>query len=638
MTHRRYDAVASNSEEMRSAPIRVPLMRSRRWLFFGLVGLTTATGSWMMLGIIGAAGISAIEIAILALFIPTFGWITISFWNALIGFTLLMLKRDPLTLMSVAVSDPAGPAIRSRTALVMPAHNEDPVRVMDGLAATLESLACTGQDGCFDTFLLSDTTDPAMIESEELAWERLKKCVSGPERLTYRRRPKNTGRKSGNLADFCDRWGNSYEFLVVLDADSIMTGAALVELVRTMEANPEAGLLQTVPLPARQDTLFGRLLQFAACLYSPMLSTGQSFWQGDAANYWGHNAILRMNAFRKHCRLPVLSGRPPLGGEILSHDFVEAALLRRAGWGVYLASWIGGSFEEVPGNIPDYARRDRRWAQGSLQHLRLLGMRGLHPLSRGHFVMGAMGYLSSVLWLLMLIGSTAYVVFAEAGVATAFTRELLLLSTSASSIVRPIPSLLWVTVTLLFVPKGLGLVVAMVRQRSRFGGGVRLLVSGLLEGVFAVVIAPVLMVYHTRFVAGILGGHQVAWDGRTRGGSGVSWRLALRETVGCSLLGLAWGGLTLYSSLAFFLWLTPIFLGLMLAAPITRLTSSPTLGRRARSLGLFLTPFETSSLDIEGGRQALARAGMDRKPTGGPVSGATARRLRPRSRTKTARR
>ena len=316
----------------------------------------------------------------------------------------------------------------------------------------------------------------------------------------------------------------------------------------------------------------------------------------------------------------MLSGRPPLGGEILSHDFVEAALLRRAGWGVYLASWIGGSFEEVPGNIPDYARRDRRWAQGSLQHLRLLGMRGLHPLSRGHFVMGAMGYLSSVLWLLMLIGSTAYVVFAEAGVATAFTRELLLLSTSASSIVRPIPSLLWVTVTLLFVPKGLGLVVAMVRQRSRFGGGVRLLVSGLLEGVFAVVIAPVLMVYHTRFVAGILGGHQVAWDGRTRGGSGVSWRLALRETVGCSLLGLAWGGLTLYSSLAFFLWLTPIFLGLMLAAPITRLTSSPTLGRRARSLGLFLTPFETSSLDIEGGRQALARAGMDRKPTGGPVS------------------
>ena len=160
--------------------------------------------------------------------------------------------------------------------------------------------------------------------------------------------------------------------MVVLDADSVMTGRTLVELVRTMEANPRVGLIQTVPIPARRDTLFGRLVQFAASLYSPMLATGQSFWHTDAANYWGHNAIVRIRPFVEHCTLPVLPGAPPLGGPLLSHDFVEAALMRRAGWGVYLLPSIGGSYEEVPANILDYAKRDRRWTQGSLQHLRLL--------------------------------------------------------------------------------------------------------------------------------------------------------------------------------------------------------------------------------------------------------------------------
>ena len=312
----------------------------------------------MMLGIVGAAGISLLEIVILALFLPTFSWISISFWNALLGFGLQLSRRDPLTLAVLDRAHPGGASIRSRIALVMPVHNEDPSRVMSALGATLGSLGRTGQDRWFHTFLLSDTNDPEIITREETAWEALCRKLDFPDRMTYRRRRENSGRKSGNVADFCERWGDEFDLMVVLDADSIMGGDALVELVQIMEANERAGLLQTVPLPARQGTLFGRLLQFAACLYSPLHATGQTFWQGDAANYWGHNAILRLGAFREHCRLPVLPGHPPLGGEVLSHDFVEAALLRRAGWQVYLIPWLEGSFEEVPENAIDYARRD----------------------------------------------------------------------------------------------------------------------------------------------------------------------------------------------------------------------------------------------------------------------------------------
>ena len=288
----------------------------------------------------------------------------------------------------------------------------------------LDSLARTGHGEQFDLFLLSDTTDPSIARAEEAAWTTLREQTSHPTALHYRRRAANIGRKAGNIEDFCRRWGGDYDFMVVLDADSIMTGTAVVQLVRAMEASPSAGLIQTVPIPARRTTLFGRLMQFAGCLYSPILATGQSFWQTDTANYWGHNAILRVKPFMDHCGLPVLPGRPPLGGTILSHDFVEAALMRRAGWQVYLLPSIGGSYEEAPENVVEYAKRDRRWTQGSLQHLRLLMTRGFRFVNRLHFLLGAVGYLSSVVWLLMLFASTAYVLLPSLSTEALIPRSL----------------------------------------------------------------------------------------------------------------------------------------------------------------------------------------------------------------------
>ena len=455
-----------------------PLPRLRRRLYFGLVAGTTLIGVTMMLDIVRAAGINALEIIVLVLFAVTFGWISLSFWNAVIGFALMVLRRDPLSL-GPAMNRNSEEPIRSLTALVMPARNEDPERVMSGLAAMLGSLARTGQGHQFELHLLSDTTDPTLARAEEAAWATLKQKLGRSTGLHYRRRPDNIGHKSGNIADFCDRWSEDYDFMVVLDADSVMTGRTLVELVRRMEANPRIGLIQTVPIPARRDTLFGRLVQFAASLYSPMLATGQSFWHTDAANYWGHNAIVRIGPFVEHCTLPILSGDPPLGGPLLSHDFVEAALMRRAGWDVYLLPSIGGSYEEVPANILDYAKRDRRWTQGSLQHLRLLWTRGLHPLSRLHFLLGALGYVASLLWLLMLLASTAYIVLPSFGIAS-FLGGYSLLPDWPSPWPSQVVPLLGVTIGLLFLPKLLGVILALRHPRP-FGGTGRLLLSALLE-------------------------------------------------------------------------------------------------------------------------------------------------------------
>jgi len=598
--------------------IRVPGRRLRLPLFLGLVGATMVWGAILMLRIMGADGITLLEGVILVLFAVTFGWISVAFWTGIFGFILTVLGRDPLTLgrrselpdlwpgeappvspdqlpLSTRTHTHRGRPLVTRTAVVMPAFNEDPGRVLQGLSAVIDSLERTGFGEHFHVFLLSDTTDPILADREESAWHAWRGGCRHPDRLFYRRRPSNEGRKAGNVAEFCRKWGDSYDFMVVLDADSVMSGETLVALARTMEANPDAGLLQTVPLPARQSALFGRILQFAGHLYTPMFATGQAFWQGDGANYWGHNAMLRLEPFARHCELPVLPGRPPMGGEILSHDFVEAALLGRAGWRSYLLAGMRGSYEEVPETITDFAIRDRRWAQGSLQHLRLLWMKGIRPVNRAHFLLGAMAYLSSVFWLLMLLAATSYVLYFHdrAGAQGGGSGPVFLVDRIAPASVT-LPSLLGITAALLFLPKLLGLAVALPGRRREFGGAVRLVASSLLEAAFAVLLAPLMMLLHSGFVAGILGGLNVRWNAQVRGLRRVSWREAWSRSGGALAVGTVWCGATLAISPGFFLWLTPIFAGILLSPALFRWTSSDRLGMVTRKRGVFLAPTEVS--------------------------------------------
>ncbi|MGH8230174.1 MAG: glucans biosynthesis glucosyltransferase MdoH, partial [Steroidobacteraceae bacterium] len=482
----------------------------RRTAFFGLTLLTGGLASYLFEDIVRANGLSALEATSVVLFFVLFTWIAGAFWTALAGFCIRLVGRDP-RVMSAA--DAAQLTISSRVALVMPVYNEDPARVFAGLETIWRSLSGEREQAHFDLFVLSDTRKPEIAAAEEAAWRALVERLGAQGRIFYRRRSENSGRKAGNIADFVRRWGGAYEHMVVLDADSIMTGGALVTLARLIDAHPQVGIIQTAPLPAGRDSLFARMVQFGARLNGPMLSSGLAFWQLGESNYWGHNAILRLAAFAKFCGLPRLPGAAPLGGEILSHDFVEAAFMRRAGYEVWLLPDLEGSWEEVPSNIIDFAARDRRWAQGNLQHCNVLTMRGLHWLNRVHMLTGVLSYASSPIWFAMLILSSILTCQAALDVHHYFEPGMYSLFPSWPQYRDgEIDFLFTGTIAILILPKLLGATLALVKPALRrgFGGTLRLAASLLFEQLFSVLLAPPMMVFHSTFVVSTLAGKPVA--------------------------------------------------------------------------------------------------------------------------------
>lgn len=572
--------------------IRVAL----RAAWFAAVALTTVAGTAVAGWLLWPP--DAGRVLLVALFAPLFGRIAVGFWTALAGTAVTLAGRDPVTLARRPAEVARGEPLRLRTALVVPAHREDPERLAAGVRAMAASLQATGEAAAFEVFVLSDTPDDTAVAAERRALAAAAHALGPVPALHFRRRRDNARRKPGNIAEFCRRWGGRYDCMVVLDADSVMEGATLVRLARAMQADPALGLLQTVPLPVRQHTVFGRLQQFAAALHAPLMAAGQAFWQGDAGNYWGHNAIVRVRAFAAHCGLPRLAGAPPLGGDILSHDFVEAAMLRRAGWRVVLDPWLGGSFEEMPGDLVGYARRDRRWAQGNLQHLRLLRAPGLHPLSRLHFLLGAGAYGAGLLWLALV----------ATGLAVAATGHGAVPGPGMLG-----PALLGATAVLLLGPRLLGLGVALWRRRAAFGGCPRLLAAGLAEIGFAALIAPVLMTWHAGFVCSILARRAVGWAARPAGEARVAWPDALAGGLPVSAVGLGLAGAALALGPAALAWLVPVLPGMLLAPWLVRATSAPQRGRWA---ALFAPPWERAPASV------LARLARCEREPGVPVAAA----------------
>lgn len=590
-----------NRDLMPENEIRLPGESLRRIVYALLTVITAVSGVYMMYDILSANSITVLEAVILILFAISFCWISTAFWSAVFGFVLLMMRRDPLTLKHMDHVYNDSLPITQRTAVVMPIYNEDTHRVIAGFEATLNSLVATGEIEHFDFFMLSDTTKLDIAQRERDQWKQFTDRIGDLSKHTfYRRREKNLHRKVGNIAEFLQRWGKNYENMIVLDADSVMSGTCLLRMVRTMQANPRAGLIQTVPIPVRQTTFFGRFVQFAAVLYSPMLATGIAFWQTGAANYWGHNAIIRIKAFIDHCGLPTLPGKAPFGGDILSHDFVEAAMLRRAGWDVFLLADLEGSYEEVPCNIIDYATRDRRWVQGNIQHLGMLGAAGLHPISRLHFLLGATAYISSLIWLLMLVLSTA-----DAVVRALHSNEYFTNSTPTMEHFINLPewpiaktgliiSLIVMTTILLLFPKVMGIISTMAHRREQFGGTKAILRGTIVETAFAVLIAPIMMAFHAYFVISVFLGFKVNWDAQDREGRLLTWGESFARTLRTTIVAILWGYMTFTYAPIFFWWLMPILTGLVLAAPIVRYSSSLELGERCRQHGVFVSPFETN--------------------------------------------
>ncbi|MFZ1493939.1 MAG: glucans biosynthesis glucosyltransferase MdoH [Candidatus Competibacter denitrificans] len=562
--------------------------------FFALVILSTLIALGLLVSVFHTDGLSPIELLLLLLYAILFSWICISFWSALMGFFILLFGRDRWAISRQPGTSPDPTAPPPRTAILMPIYNEDSQRVFAGLRATHQSLVDTGQSDGFDFFILSDTRDPDVWVEEELRWQDMVRALDGKGRIFYRNRPENTSRKTGNLEDFCTRWGGHYRYMIVLDADSIMKGSTLAEMVRLMENHPGVALIQTPPVPVNRESLFARILQFAGGIYGRMFTAGLNYWQLGESNYWGHNAIIRIQPFLNHCGLPKLSGREPFGGEILSHDFVEAALLRRAGWEVWLAYDLDGSYEEIPPTLIDYAKRDRRWCQGNMQHLRLAVSRGLNGISRLHFIMGVMSYAASPLWLLFLIatGVDAYLQTQQ---------ELVYFFGQNWMPVWPVSfavemtTVLLVTLTMLFLPKLLALLLLLkdAKLLRAYGGLAAATWSVILETVFSVLTAPVLMLFQTKFVLAILMRRAVGWPPQQRGDHMTSFKEAALAHGGHTLIGVVTGVLSYWYVPAFFWWFTPVLVGLILSIPVSMLSSSIALGRQARELGLFLTPEET---------------------------------------------
>lgn len=573
-------------------PLSQPSRHRTPWLarlfVFGGAAALTLLGAREMYEVVSVTRTTALQWLLLGLFTINFSWIALAFTSALLGFlALLWPGRRPA---------PAAWAASTRTAVVMPVYNERTARTFASVQAIMESVEETGRGEAFDYFILSDSTDPDAWIAEERAFADLRDRFGSDARVYYRHREKNLHRKAGNIADFVSRWGGAYEHMIVLDADSLMTGECIVGLVAAMEADPDAGIIQTLPLIINRNTLFARVQQFAARVHGPVIATGLAVWTGSDGNYWGHNAIIRTRAFADHCGLPDLKGRPPFGGHILSHDFVEAALMRRAGWRVYMLPGLSGSYEESPPSLIDLSTRDRRWCQGNLQHSRVIGARGLKLPTRQHFATGIAAYLASPFWMFQLIVGIALVLQTKYIRPEYFSRDFTLFPSWPRFDPERALQLFAVTMAILLAPKLFGLLLMLFNGACRraSGGTIRLFVSSLIELVLSALIAPILMLIQSGSVFQILLGRDTGWNPQRRDDGSIPFSDIVRRHRWHTAFGLVTGISGFLIATSLFLWMSPTILGLVLAIPISWLSGSLTAGLALKRLGLLMTPEEAA--------------------------------------------
>ena len=570
----------------------------RRTVFIVLaLAQTAAFAYFMATHVLPYHGQHPLEVALLSLFTILFAWVSLGFWTALSGFVLLCVGGDRHALSrSASPTTPIPP--EARTALVMPIRNEHVARVFAGIRATWESVAATGLRERFDFFVLSDSSEPDTLVAERQAWVDLCTSVNGFGTVFYRWRRHRVKRKSGNIADFCRRWGSQYRYMVVLDADSVMSGECLTTLVRLMEANPTAGIVQTAPCAAGRESLYARMQQFAARVYGPLFTAGLHFWQLGESYYWGHNAIIRVAPFIRHCALGRLPGRGPLSGEILSHDFVEAALMRRAGFKVWMAYDLPGSYEEIPPNVIDELKRDRRWCLGNLINSRLFLWQGLNPAHRAVFMTGVMAYVSAPLWLLSLVVSTTFIVAQTVVGPRYFVHPRQLFPIWPAWNLDAAVGFLMATGVVLFMPKILGGIVVIARGARQFGGVPGAAVSVLLEILFSALLAPIRMLFHTQFVLAALTGLGVLWKSPPREDAETTWGEAVRRHGVHTFVGAAWVTAVYWLDSSYAWWLLlPVAGPLALSIPISVYSSRVSLGRLLRRARLLRTPEESDPPD-----------------------------------------
>jgi len=529
---------------------------------------------WGVAKVLGAGGWTVVDAVLLAAFAIGSPWTVLGFWNAVIGLWLLHGVRDPMRRVApfAAAADSDAP-ISIRTAVLMTLRNEDPARAFLRLETVKQSLDATGYGERFDYFILSDTNDPAVAAAEEAAAEDWRRSLPDPDQVIYRRRSENTGYKAGNLRDFCERWGSSYELMLPLDADSLMSGEAIVRLARIMEAHPQLGILQSLVVGMPSSSAFARIFQFGMRHGMRSYTMGQAWWVGDCGPFWGHNAMVRIKPFAEQCHLPMLPGKPPLGGHVLSHDQVEATLMRRAGYEVRVLPEERGSWEENPPTMLEFIRRDIRWCQGNMQYLKLLDLPGLLPMSRFQLVWAILMFLGIPAWTLM-IALLPVLVWEARGIAD-------------------YPATLAITLYAVFFamylsPKIAGLADAMLTRGgvARYGGRMRFAASAVIELVFSFLLGAVSTIRTSIFMIGLMFGKSVTWSGQSRDAHGISWRTAFSALWPQLAFGVIVCGALLVISPKVLLWSLPLTAGYLLAVPFGVITAHPAVGRVFQKAGL----------------------------------------------------
>jgi membrane glycosyltransferase len=551
----------------------------RRAVVVALNLLSMAALAWAMSRVLGSRGWSVPTIVFMTIYLIGLPWTLLGFWNSVIGFVLLRLCQDPVAYTNPAIRrTPKDSPIVTRTAVCLCVRNEDVAAAFARLRTMIESVASTGEGRHFDFHVLSDTSRPEVAEAEDMMFLALQTRFPFTG-LHYRRRARNTGYKAGNLEEFAHRCRHQYQHMIVLDADSVMSGRAMLRLVRAMQVNRELGILQTLVVGRPSESAFTRIFQFGMRHGMRAQTTGSAWWQGSAGPYWGHNAIIRIAPFVDHCALPPIPGKGPLRGPVLSHDQVEAALMRGAGWHVRVIPDEYESWEENPTNLPDFIKRDLRWCNGNLQYIHLMNMPGLIGMGRFQLVNAIAMYVGAPMNFLMLM----------AGLAIAVTPHPPDLATSMAF------GLYAVALLLGFAPRLLGVLDIVLAGRARqYGGALRMIVSCALDWSFSMLIGPVMMLAQTVFIAGLFFGRRVIWEAQNREDRSVTLKEALHGLWPQLSFGLA--AMTILGLLMppAILWASLTIIPCLAAAPFACLTSMRWLGRAMTRARICAIPDEFS--------------------------------------------
>jgi membrane glycosyltransferase len=549
-------------------------LAQRRRIVIALNVVTYLMLMWGAARVLGYGGWTPVDVIMMICFAIGTPWTVLGFWNALIGLWLLHGHTDAVAEVApyAAAGDDNTP-LTITTAIFMTVRNEDPARAIHRLKTVKASVDATGEGKVFSYFVLSDTNDDAVAKIEEKAFADWKASDPDAARMTYRRRTDNTGFKAGNVREFCDRWGRDYELMLPLDADSVMSGDAIVRLARMMQAHPKIGILQSLVVGMPSSSAFARIFQFGMRMGMRSYTMGQAWWVGDCGPFWGHNAVVRIKPFHEQCELPILKGEPPLGGHVLSHDQVEATFMRRAGYEVRVLPIENGSWEENPPTMLDFAKRDVRWCQGNMQYVKLLDTKGLYPMSRFQLIWAILMFLGIPAWTLMI---------ALLPLATWQAQDVIGYPTGLASFIYV------VFFGMYLMPKIAGLIDAVLTKGgvAAFGGPIRFAISAALELVFSFLQGAVSTIRTTIFMIGLAFGKSVVWGGQSRDAYGISWTTALENLWPQTLFGILVCGLTYLVEPSVFWWSLPLTAGYLLAIPFAVITASPTLGRWFQKIGL----------------------------------------------------